>query len=536
MVITSSILFYQLSKKIDFVEKRAPSNKLQISNIKFYNGKTEIGYCYLVDCRRLNKAIIAKKPVTLIFINAEELDHSYIPKNCDYAIFKNVRNFFDLAEIVYEAINELQEWDCKLKDALTSRVPLDEFGAIAGDIITEPLYVLNHNFSLLSLSGKKGYSFLIDDEINESADAAIHRSNFGKVLPVKGVKRLLGDKTYISSQENTDIYTFTDPNKVEELCLNIISDGRYIARLMSPVTYYDGLPDEGQTQLFRHYFQYINHVYLRYSEDPLIKRKTDKLHTLMYDMIASPNKVDSADAALVLQNYGWSPNDTYSIINFTFYKNTKWDELTEYISGKFEETWSNSCAIVYEDDIILILNHSISKNLDDEHKFFHVLAYIVRDFVCKAGVSDSFVGIQKIQSYIIQARKALEIGQKCSADKWYFKFSDYALDYMYDRIISELSYDQLISEAIRKLITYDLNNKTEYLRTLEVYLQNNCNSTHTADALFIHRTTLIRRIERIEEITNVNFDDAETRIYLILSFWILEKLGFKSANLNLNIL
>ncbi|MDO5448201.1 MAG: hypothetical protein Q4F70_01155, partial [Clostridia bacterium] len=60
MVITSPILFYQLSKKIDFVEKRTPSNKLQINNVKFYNGKTEVGYCYLVDCRRLDKAIVAK--------------------------------------------------------------------------------------------------------------------------------------------------------------------------------------------------------------------------------------------------------------------------------------------------------------------------------------------------------------------------------------------------------------------------------------------------------------------------------------------
>ncbi len=536
MNITSPVLFYQLSKKIDFVEKRAPSSKLQINNIRFYNGKTEVGSCYLVDCRRLDKAIVAKKPITLILINAEDLDRSYIPKNCDYAIFKNVRNFFDLAEIVYEAINELQEWDCKLKDGLSSRVPLDEFGAIAGDIITEPLYILNHNFSLLSLTGKKGYSFLSDDIINESADSAIYRSNFGRVLPIRGVKKLLGDKSYISSQEYTDIYTFDDPNKVTELCLNIISDGRYIARLMSPVTYYNDMPDEGQMQLFKHYFQYINHVYLRYSEDPLIKRNSDKLHVLIQDMIAAPKSIDPTDASLILQNYGWSINDTYSVINFTFYKNTKWDELTEYISGKFEETWSNSCAIIYKEDIILVLNHSISKNLDDEHKFFHVLAYLVRDFVCKAGVSDTFVGLNKVPTYLLQAHKALEIGQKCSAEKWYFKFSDYALDYMYDRIISELSYDQLISEAIRKLIAYDIKNKTEYLHTLEVYLQNNCNSTHTADELFIHRTTLIRRVERIEEITNIDFNDSETRIYLILSFWILEKLGFKSSNLNLNIL
>ena len=535
MVITSSMLFYRLAKKIDFVEKKAPSDKLQIKNIKFYNGTTEVGYCYLVDARRLDKAIIARKPVTLIFINPEHLNRSFIPKNCDYAIFENVRNFFDLAEIVYETINELQDWDCKLKDGIAARYPLDEFGIIGEEIISEPVYVLNHNFSLLALSAKHNYDFLIDDIVNAKADEAIYKSNFGKSIPITHAKKLLGNKNYQATLNTLDTYVFNDPNKIPHICMNIISDNRYIARMMSPATYYNGEIDEGQIQLFRHYFKYIKQVYLRYSEDPLIKRSSDKLHTLLYDMIYNPSNIDDTDAALILQNYGWSVNNNYSVIKFSFYKNTKWDELTEYICGKLEETWANSCAIIHSDDIVWVFNHSISNNADDEHKFFHVLAYIVRDFVCKAGVSDKFTDLNRLPSYLIQATKALDVGQKCSPEKWYFKFSDYALDYMYDRIVSEMSYDQIIAEAIRKLINYDKKNNTEYLLTLRAYLNNNCNSTHTAEELYVHRTTLIRRIDRIEEICKIDFSDKENRIYLVLSFWLLEKMGFefnRSGNLD----
>ncbi|MBO4446075.1 MAG: helix-turn-helix domain-containing protein [Clostridia bacterium] len=525
MKITSAMLFYQLSKKCDFVEKRAPSNKLQIENIRFYNGKTEVGLLYLVDCKRLEKAIVAKKPCSLIFINAEDLNHDYIPKNCDYAIFKNVRNFFDLAEIVYECIDDLQTWDCKLKDGLVNRIPLDEFGAIAQDIIKEPLYIMTHNFSLLALSGKHSYDFLEEDIENIGAEEAIHKSNFGRSLAVKYVRRLISDREYENSMERTDIYEYSDSRHNKYLCMNIFSDNRYIARLMAPIKYYGEEADEGFVQLFRHFFDYLKQVYLRYTDDPLIKNTSDKLHILIDDMLFSSEKLDDVDANLILQNYSWGRNDRYTVIKFTFFKNSKWDEMTEYIRGKLEETWSNSCAVIHDDYIVWVFNHSLSKNSEDTHRFFHVLAYILRDFVCKAGVSDEFTDINRVASYLTQANMALVTGQKNDPNKWYFRFRDYALDYMYDCVMTDLSYDQLISENVRKLIDYDKKNNTEYLKTLRCYIENNCNSTHTAEELFIHRTTLIRRIERITELCDIDFDDPDEKMYLALSFLILHKMS-----------
>lgn len=527
MTITSAILFTQLAKNLDFIEKRAPSNKLEINNIRFYNGKTEIGTLYLVDCKLLDKAIVAKKPCSLIFINAENLNRDYIPKNCDYAIFENIRNNYELAEQVYETINDLQKWDCDLKDGLVNRYPLDEFGVLSQGKFKHSLFIITHNFSLLSLSSKRNYEFLNDDIVNERADEALYKSNFGRTLNMKYVRRLLSDREYDKSLSYTDYFIYRDSFDKDYLCMNIFSDGRYIARLMTKPVYYNEELDEGFLQLFLHYYSYLKQIYLRYTDDPLIKTTSDKLHLLMDDMLFNSTNVDPVEANLILQNYGWSMNNRFTVLKFSFFKNSKWDEMTEYICGKLEETWNNSCAIVNKDDIVWVYNHSIIKDNSDDHKFFHVLAYIVRDFVCKAGVSDQFRDLSKVSSYLIQADMALKTGQKNNPNKWYFKFSDYALDYMYDRIMNDLSYDQLIHKSIRTLIDYDKKNGTEYLSTLRCYIYNNCNSTHTADALYIHRTTLIRRIERILELCDVDLNDPDTHMYLIISFWILEKMNFE---------
>ena len=530
MVITSSVLFYQLEKKCNIILKKAPSDKLQIKNIRIYDGnKTEVTTLYLVDCKKHLHQISPKKPVTLIFINAKDVQTSYFPRNCDYAIIDNVYTETELFEKVSDCINELQEWDCRLKDGVNYRYPLEEYIPIGNEVINEPIYILNRNLSLLSISDST--KDVSNTEI-ELDDPSVKLNKIGNALEMDHANELLADDEYHETSKNLDTYCYADCYDHEYLCMNIFSDNRYIARVMLPIKKYCNMTDEGQLQLLRHFFKYLKQVYLRYSEDPLIKNSTDKLHSLIRDMVLNPGNVDGIDANFILQNSGWNNSHRYSVIKLSFFKNAKWDEITEYICGKLEETWSNSCAIKHNEDIIWVFNHSVSKDTGNDRKFYHVLAYIVRDFICKAGVSDEFTGLEKLPSYLLQSETALKIGQKSNPDRWYYKFSDYALDYMFDRIVSEFSIEQLIYVGVRKLIDYDLANETDYLVTLRCFLYNNCNSTHTADELFIHRTTLIRRIDRIQEISGIDFKDHDTHIYLILSFWILERLGFSFSNIS----
>lgn len=62
---------------------------------------------------------------------------------------------------------------------------------------------------------------------------------------------------------------------------------------------------------------------------------------------------------------------------------------------------------------------------------------------------------------------------------------------------------------------------TEYYKTLYALIFHKYNTSHAANALFIHRTTLISRLTKIFEISNIDLDDYDTRLYLMISFYIL---------------
>jgi len=73
-------------------------------------------------------------------------------------------------------------------------------------------------------------------------------------------------------------------------------------------------------------------------------------------------------------------------------------------------------------------------------------------------------------------------------------------------------------EILRSLLAYE--GSGDLIKTLEVYFDHNGNLSQAAEALFIHRNTLIYRMERIAEISGLDLDNTETRLAIQLALRI----------------
>jgi purine catabolism regulator len=89
------------------------------------------------------------------------------------------------------------------------------------------------------------------------------------------------------------------------------------------------------------------------------------------------------------------------------------------------------------------------------------------------------------------------------------------------RLLFQLEYNpELVSfcnEIIGKLAEYDRTQGTDLLETLTSYFAHNGNLSQTAEALFVHRNTLLYRMDRIREISGHDLDNPETRLSLQLA-------------------
>lgn len=109
------------------------------------------------------------------------------------------------------------------------------------------------------------------------------------------------------------------------------------------------------------------------------------------------------------------------------------------------------------------------------------------------------------------------------ATPWYFRFDDYALDYILIQGRGVFEPEQICAPGILKLIEHDEKMHTEYYKTLYCYLQCRYNAAVTAKKLFIHRSTFLNRLERIGELIQTDLEDFRSRLYLSVSFYILEE-------------
>lgn len=105
---------------------------------------------------------------------------------------------------------------------------------------------------------------------------------------------------------------------------------------------------------------------------------------------------------------------------------------------------------------------------------------------------------------------------------WCHRFDEYFLEYILEEAGENLSPKLLCSHALHVLKDYDSKNNTELYKTLKIYLKLERNALQTAKALFIHRSSLFYRIERITQLTKINLDRPQRRLILQLSYCLME--------------
>ncbi|MCM2676025.1 PucR family transcriptional regulator [Alkalicoccobacillus plakortidis] len=70
----------------------------------------------------------------------------------------------------------------------------------------------------------------------------------------------------------------------------------------------------------------------------------------------------------------------------------------------------------------------------------------------------------------------------------------------------------------------DAVSQTEFIKTIELYLINNCRVKAASEQLFIHPNTLSYRLKQIQELTAIRFDNFNLKCQLLIDIMVLKKL------------
>ena len=248
----------------------------------------------------------------------------------------------------------------------------------------------------------------------------------------------------------------------------------------------------------------------------------DIIHNILNGLLSSKEMTEAA------AQLGMKESDTYRVVDFhTITKNvqrkyTK-EQLHEVgvIEGELMHLLPDALIYRNMDQIVMIQQvDSDQTELEYQKEMEEVedviqrsILYRKKDTDFQIGIGKSVEGYQRLkESYheASQAIKYIEIIRQVTGDKnkSVVHYSNLGFFQIFGKVDDMTELERCIPETLKKLYLYDDEHKGELITTLQMYLRNNQSIKKTAGAMFVHYRTISYRLEKIKQISGINFDNA----------------------------
>ena len=248
----------------------------------------------------------------------------------------------------------------------------------------------------------------------------------------------------------------------------------------------------------------------------------DIIHNILNGLLSSKEMTEAA------AQLGMKESDTYRVVDFhTIKKNvqrkyTK-EQLHEVgvIEGELMHLLPDALIYRNMDQIVMIQQvDSNQTELEYQKEMEEVedviqrsILYRKKDTDFQIGIGKSVEGYQRLKESYHEASRAIkyiDIIRLVTGDKnkSVVHYSNLGFFQIFGKVDDMTELERCIPETLKKLYLYDDEHKGELITTLQMYLRNNQSIKKTADAMFVHYRTISYRLEKIKQISGINFDNA----------------------------
>ena len=185
----------------------------------------------------------------------------------------------------------------------------------------------------------------------------------------------------------------------------------------------------------------------------------------------------------------------------------------DLIQSQFPDRQNDFVLSVGEGDVVLIRQVSEGAGIKELNKVAAQMEEALRD----GTESTVVVGIGTVANHLRELAKsykeaqiAIEVGKVFDTEKYIINYENLGIGRLIYQLPTTLC-EMFLQEVFKKNPIDALDQET--LFTIHKFFENNLNVSETARKLFVHRNTLVYRLEKIKKLTGLDlreFDDAIT--------------------------
>ena len=183
----------------------------------------------------------------------------------------------------------------------------------------------------------------------------------------------------------------------------------------------------------------------------------------------------------------------------------------EVIQNLFPDKQKDFVFNISETDIVLIKEIKAGIDSKDLEKLARsIVDTLSSEFYTKAvvGIGTAVVGVKDLARSFKEAQIALEVGKVFDTDESIVSYDNLGIARLIYQLPTTLC-ETFLKEVFKTGSIDSLDHET--LFTIQKFFENNLNVSETSRKLFVHRNTLVYRLEKIKKLTGLDlreFDDA----------------------------
>jgi len=447
-------------------------------------------------------SVYEKHPITTENISRVCVGAFDIQDNPDYSIIVlgDGVNWQEIYNRVQKTFNRYISWNQKLINILDSGGGLYELCVAGIEFFDNPLYVHDENFNILAMPkwvvGMNHY-FLDENTGNLS-------------VPMHVLARFKEDPEFLKTLSVKKAALWNPKrNSHRVLYVNIWAyNSQYCGRFLIQELNSSFKPSD-----FRMAEHFARILAVAFERNLFKTRSVSSFEEILKGMVMG-EEYEEGYFRNRMKMVGWSKNDSFICFAMMVDKGYRNIISMNKVCSSIRMAIKESFSFAVDDMVYSICNLTLEENSIEGVRLN--LERLSEGMGAFCGGSMEFTDIRSLPAYCRQAKGALRTCIEAGRAR-VLLFSDNVLEYIISHFKEEYDVDMVCSKAVRQLKNFDAENGTDYLETLRRYLENGMQQTLTANELYIHRSTLIYRIKKIQELTGVDLDDPDMRLYIQIS-------------------
>ncbi len=201
----------------------------------------------------------------------------------------------------------------------------------------------------------------------------------------------------------------------------------------------------------------------------------------------------------------------------------------EMLQNMFPDKSRDYVINVGENDVVLVKEVKPDADIKDiERIATNISDTLSTEFYTKVNIGISTVvdNLKDLARAYKEAQEALEVGKVFVTEKNIISYQNLGIGRLIYQLPTTLC-DMFLQEVFKKGSLESLDRET--LMTIQCFFENNLNVSETSRKLFVHRNTLVYRLEKIRKITGLDLREFEHAITFKVALMVKKYIASKPA-------